>query len=111
MGIPVIDLFASRTSHLVPAYMAWKPDPGSIATDALQQSWSNHFLYAFPPFCLIRRVLAKLKKEKVRLLLVTAIWQTQTWYYIRNGQTVSAVDSSASWVNVSRCEFKSSYIP
>ena len=26
-----------------------------------------------------------------------------------NGQTVSAVDSSASWVNVSRCEFKSSY--
>ena len=27
-----------------------------------------------------------------------------------NGQTVSAVDSSASWVNVSRCEFKSSYI-
>ena len=28
-----------------------------------------------------------------------------------NGQTVSAVDSSASWVNVSRCEFKSSYIP
>ena len=24
------------------------------------------------------------------------------------GQTVSAVDSSASWVNVSRCEFKSS---
>ena len=27
-----------------------------------------------------------------------------------NGQTVSAVDSSASWVNVSRCEFKSSYL-
>ena len=27
-----------------------------------------------------------------------------------NGQTVSAVDSSASWVNVSRCEFKSSNI-
>ena len=25
------------------------------------------------------------------------------------GQTISAVDSSASWVNVSRCEFKSSY--
>ena len=27
---------------------------------------------------------------------------------VESGQTVSAVDSSASWVNVSRCEFKSS---
>ena len=88
LGTPDIDLFTSRTSHQVPAYMAWKPDPGSIATDALQQSWSNHFPYAFPPFCLIGRVLAKLKKEKVRLLLVTPTWQTQTWYSMLIGMSV-----------------------
>ena len=85
LGSPDIDLFASRISHQVPAYMAWKPDPGSIATDALQQSW---FPYAFPPFCLIARVLAKLKKEKVRLLLVTPTWQTQTWYSMLTGMSV-----------------------
>ena len=32
----------------------------------------------------------------------------RTWM-CPNGHTVSAVDSSASWVNASRCEFKSSW--
>ena len=31
-------------------------------------------------------------------------------YEVRMGKTVSAVDSSASWVDVSRCEIKSSYV-
>ena len=37
------------------------------------------------------------------------IIKQSTYTIYPNGQTVSAVDSSASWVNVSRCEFKSSY--
>ena len=63
-GTPDMDLFASRISHQVQAYMAWKPDPGSRATDALQQSWKYLFPYAFPPFSLIGRVLAKVRKRK-----------------------------------------------
>ena len=79
-GTPDVDLFASRLSHKVPGYMAWKPDPGSRATDALEQNWKNLFPYAFPPFSLIGRVLIKVRKEKARLILVTPLWQAQPWY-------------------------------
>ena len=34
MGQPTLDLFASRLCHQLPRYIAWKPDQGSIATDA-----------------------------------------------------------------------------
>ena len=80
MGTPDVDLFASRLKHQVPGYMAWKRDPGSRATDALQQNCKNLFPYAFPPFSLIGRVLTKVRKEKARLILVTPLWQAQSWY-------------------------------
>ena len=35
MGIPVIDLFASRLSNQIAKYIAWKPDPHSLVTDAM----------------------------------------------------------------------------
>lgn len=79
-GTPDVDLFASRLFHQVPSYMSWKPDPGCLAVDALQQPWGNHYRYAFPPFSLIGRVLAKVRREKVCMFLITPAWQTQTWY-------------------------------
>ena len=36
-GKPEMDLFASRLSAQVPQYLAWKPDPYSQGTDAMQQ--------------------------------------------------------------------------
>ena len=46
-----ICLFASRVCHQIPAYMVWRPESQSQATDAFQQSWSRTgLLYAFPPF-------------------------------------------------------------
>ena len=53
LGTPSIDLFASQMSHQLPVYMAWKPDPGSQATNAMYQPWTKMFPYAFPPFSLI----------------------------------------------------------
>ena len=38
-GMPKIDLLASRVSHQLPQCFAWKPDPFSQGTDALQQIW------------------------------------------------------------------------
>ena len=37
LGTLIVDLFASRLCHNFPHYMAWKPDPNSFATDAMQQ--------------------------------------------------------------------------
>ena len=47
--IPLADLFASGLCHRLPRYMSWRPDPQSIATDALHQDWKNQLCYAFPP--------------------------------------------------------------
>ena len=35
---------------------------------------------AFPPFCLIGKVLAKVRKDQSLLFIVTPAWQTQPWY-------------------------------
>ena len=47
-GMPKVGLFASKLSHQLTQYFAWKPDPFSQVTDALQQIWGNQFFYAFP---------------------------------------------------------------
>ena len=56
-GTPEIDLFANRLNNKVPKYLSWKPDPGALAIDALNEVWSDWFFYAFPPFNLIGRIL------------------------------------------------------
>ena len=61
---PTVGLFASRLSHQLPQYVAWKPDPNSIATDAMQQCWNKMFPYGFPPFSLINQILKKVRQKK-----------------------------------------------
>ena len=82
LGTPSIDLFASRMSHQLPAYMDWKPNPGSQAINTMYQSWTKMFPYAFPSFSLIPRVLSKLRKEGTTMILVAPAWQSQAWYSV-----------------------------
>ncbi|KAK0417298.1 hypothetical protein QR680_012929 [Steinernema hermaphroditum] len=56
-GTPEIDLFATRHSAQVPAYMSYRPDPYAVAVDAFAHKWHYGLHYAFPPFCLTGRVL------------------------------------------------------
>ena len=79
-GPCVIDLFADRLNSQLPQFYSWKPDPLAIATDALLQDWSRGRNYAFPPFCLIMRSLAKLQGAGGELILITPVWPTQAWY-------------------------------
>ena len=90
VGKPDIDLFASRLNHQVQKYVAWRPDPYSWKTDAMQQSWDHQFLYAFPPFSLINKVLNKIQEDKVHLmLLITPTWHTTTSVVPRASSNVS----------------------
>ena len=66
-GIPGLDLFASRCNHKVEDYCSWKPDPQAFAVDAFSTPWSGKF-YAFPPFCMIGRVLRRIEHEQACLL-------------------------------------------
>ena len=81
LGPCQIDLFASRLTTQLPEYFSWKPDPNSVATNALDQNWAETRCYAFPPFALIGRCLAKVNREKVpELVLIAPVWPTQPWF-------------------------------
>ena len=54
-------------------YMSWYPDPWSCAADSLQHLWRNLYSYAFPLSCLIRKVLAKVRKDQCQLLIYTTL--------------------------------------
>ena len=45
MRKPTLDLFASRLCHQLPRCVAWKPDPGSIATDAFLHPWDREYSF------------------------------------------------------------------
>ena len=80
-GSPQVDLFASRTSHQLESYMTLKMDPEALAADAMVQNWSDFSLvYAFPPFCMIGRVLQKLRNHSCQMILIAPKWSMQPWH-------------------------------
>ena len=74
------DLFADRLSAQKAQYMSWKPDPHAMATDAFSRTWVGLQGYAFPPFGLVGKCLAKIRKDQSTVVIVTPAWQTQIWY-------------------------------
>lgn len=80
-GVPEVDLFASRLNKKLDRYASWKPDPESTYIDAMSISWTDKFVYIFPPFSMIWPVITKLEEDRVqRAIIVTPKWSTQSWY-------------------------------
>ena len=79
-GTPEINLFVSRVSHQLPQYISWKIYPFSQDRDAFQISWIHKFVYAFPPFELIGRVLQKVNQDQCLMLIITPALQDQPWF-------------------------------
>ena len=77
---PNIDIFASRLNFKLAKYFSWKPDPEAVAIDAFAQDWKNLEFYAFPPFNIIGKVLAKIQKDQASGILVVPYWSTQPWF-------------------------------
>ena len=75
---PVIDLFASSVNAKLPRYISWLPH--AYAVDAFIVSWQDLTFYAFPPFSLLPRVLAKIIQDKATGLLIVPKWTTQSWF-------------------------------
>ena len=50
MGTPDMDLFASRLSHQIPAYMSWKPDPGAKHQMHCYKTGQTYFHMPSPHF-------------------------------------------------------------
>ncbi|XP_057299263.1 uncharacterized protein LOC130629901 [Hydractinia symbiolongicarpus] len=68
-----IDLFASRLNAKCEDYFSLRPDPDAKAVNAFAQTWSNLNFYAFPPFNLIGKVLAKINIDQATGILVIIV--------------------------------------
>ena len=77
---PDIDLFASRINKQFVKYVAFKPDPEALYIDAFTLPWTDLDFYAFPPFCVVSRVLHKVYREQAKGIIVVPDWPTQSWY-------------------------------
>ena len=75
-----VDMFADRLNRQKEIFYSWKPDPLAAATDAFMMPWGTLQGYMFPPFCLIGRCLAKIKKEEAKVVVVAPTWQAQPWF-------------------------------
>ena len=80
-SLPKVDLFASRINRKLPCFVSWKPDPEAIAFNAFSFSWSPDVLYyAFPPFCILIRVLRKLIDDRATVLLIAPLWPSRPFF-------------------------------
>ena len=77
---PVVDVFASRDCHLVPAYYTWYPDPRALARDAFSvRVWPDQ-IFCFPPIPLIPMTLSKIRSDQVTAILVVPGWRLALWW-------------------------------
>jgi ribonuclease HI len=81
-GTPTIDLFATRLNCKVPRFNSWLPDPDAETIDSFTTPWSGEYFYAFPPFCLLGRVVQKIIQERTEGILVFPNWPTKSWYTV-----------------------------
>lgn len=79
-GLPQLDMFASRLNSQLDRYVSWKPDPDAEAIDAFSVNWSGKYIYCFPPFSLMGRLVQKVRQDQADVLLVAPLWVTQNYY-------------------------------
>ena len=77
VGMLDIDLFASWLNNYLKAKVSWKRDPEAFAVYAFGISWESQFVYAFSPFSMISKFLAKVEEEGVNTV---PFWTTQPWF-------------------------------
>ena len=63
-------------------FYSWKPDPEAQGMDAFNQDWSQKRGFANPPWCLIARCLSQVKRQVARVVMITPLWASQSWYPI-----------------------------
>ena len=76
-----IDLFATCLNAKLPLYCSLVPDPQAVFEDAFRHPWDDLDLYAFPPFALVGRVIARVQQSsRVAMTLVAPLWPEKEWF-------------------------------
>ena len=80
-GNPSIDLFATCLNAKLPLYCSLVPDPQAVFEDAFRHPWDDLDLYAFPPFPLVGRVIARVQESsRVAMTLIAPLWPEKEWF-------------------------------
>ena len=80
-GNPSIDLFATCLNAKLPLYCSLVLDPQAVFEDAFRLPWDDLDLYAFPPFALVGRVIARIQQSlRVAMTLVAPLWPEKEWF-------------------------------
>ena len=80
-GTPMVDLFATSLNNRLPVYFSPVPDPRAWQVDAFTVPWDDLFVYAFPPFAVLRQVINRvLVASRLRMILIAPMWPQQEWY-------------------------------
>ena len=74
---------------MVPKFVPYKPEPGAWAADAFSLNWHSLQFYAFPPFSIIGKVLAKIKQDEARRIPIVPLWSAQPCFSIAMGLIAS----------------------
>ena len=80
-GNPSVDLFATCLNAKLPLYCSLVPDPQAVFEDAFRHPWDDLDLYAFPPFALVGRVIARVQQSsRVAMTVVAPLWPEKEWF-------------------------------
>jgi hypothetical protein len=89
-GKPTVDLFAAHHNAQVSRYVAAARDPFAWRIDAFRLDWGTLGLtYANPPFALAGRVLAKVRAERARMIVVLPEWASWPWRPLLVSMTIA----------------------
>ena len=76
-----VDLFATSLNNRLPVYYSPVVDPQAAGVDTMLQTWDRFLAYAFPPFGLIPRLLAKVHQSRgLELTLVAPFRSLKPWF-------------------------------
>ena len=78
--MPEIDLSASRINKQTQKCLSLKPELQSSEVDAFSINWSHHFMYIFPLFSLLTKVIKKICRNQATEILISPALSTQPWY-------------------------------
>ena len=80
-GSPTLDLFTIHLNAKLPLYCSLIPDPQALFEDAFRYPWDNLDTYAFPPFQLVERVVARVRETpNLSMTLVAPLWPEKAWF-------------------------------